>query len=1131
MEIEDFFGQYPDKNSKDFQYELGRLKEFNELELGDYEQKPSKKRDYSVNLDKHIVKNLQEKNIGLNFKQQLIIERFLSDQTDNTGLLVFHGLGTGKTRTSILASEINLGIKRGKTVVLAKNELIIENYKKELMTFSEMYIPSRGGKKLDPKNTNIYNRQLRKQTELNYEFDTFSKFSSDISKLIENHNEAKIIELYSNRVIVIDEAHNLRIKDNDTKSIYNVLHKFLHLVKNCKILLLTGTPVWDDVREIASLLNLILPDNDQLDYLNFDKTYFSDTVLKDNKISKYITGNVSYVKQKQSNVSIKYMENEIPNMYATSKMEKLKIYTDEMDKFQYDLVEKAKNSEVEKDDKGKNKGKIDDDDEELDIKKGKKGETKGLRLMEIEASNFTFPDGTYGTAGFKKNVKQINDKFVFKDSSVATEIKNNLKKYSTIFHSVIQDILNNPDELFFVYHPHVMSGGTVLFGLVLGLFGYSSYTGGKEENKKKYATISSGINDNNVMRIIDRFSSVDNKTNKYIHVLIGSKKISEGITLKNVKKVHIMVPHWNLSLIDQVIGRVIRYGSHPNGAQIMVYLHAAVYKNKDTVNIDMYSISEKKDLKARQVYRLMKKNAIDCPLTYNRNFNKFDISHSRECDYTDCNYTCNFMGGHSIQDMNKRDNIVDTNYNLFYSTEEVNNVIYMVKKIMKFNNSIHFNELYHIVSKCSESNVSKVILLLALNSIIKNKIVISDRYGFPKFMNENNNIYFLNSNIIDSNSSSTIPSDNLYLTLNMEIDDIIDFIKIRKDMQSIQENLCDQVEIDTSFIKKLDVKAKSILLETSLLKSKNAKVDKIINEINETIYEIKIKDLLLSFSRKIMDKITKNRQILLYVENYSNMIKFFSKSHVLHKDYIILFNNFIREFNNEQGSNKQKLKAIIQDLEKVVSRFKDETILVHTLFSVEQSDTKYKRVLKSNGLLRYIVKPENDGGVIDDSSANEWDFVSNQQVEEEIIEVINRQDKVKIPENIKNNKYKLYGTIDTDGVFRITDLTTKTLGYVCESVSDKNKIIKFLMRIILGFEDKDLKDIISRVEDAGLEFMEKETLKSNLAKNPNYVSLTDVEKNNITILRILYKLTNLEIKKLCSTIKEWLSMKKLLINI
>ena len=44
--------------------------------------------------------------------------------------------------------------------------------------------------------------------------------------------------------------------------------------------------------------------------------------------------------------------------------------------------------------------------------------------------------------------------------------------------------------------------------------------------------------------------------------MIISSAGAEGISLTGVRQVHIMEPYWNVSRLDQVIGRAVRYCSH-----------------------------------------------------------------------------------------------------------------------------------------------------------------------------------------------------------------------------------------------------------------------------------------------------------------------------------------------------------------------------------------------------------------------------------------------------------------------------------------------------------------------------------------------------------------------------------------
>ena len=70
-----------------------------------------------------------------------------------------------------------------------------------------------------------------------------------------------------------------------------------------------------------------------------------------------------------------------------------------------------------------------------------------------------------------------------------------------------------------------------------------------------------------------------------IKVLMASRAGAEGITLRNVRNVHIMEPYWGPALMDQVIGRAIRICSHaelsPEERTVTVNLYMSVFGDDD----------------------------------------------------------------------------------------------------------------------------------------------------------------------------------------------------------------------------------------------------------------------------------------------------------------------------------------------------------------------------------------------------------------------------------------------------------------------------------------------------------------------------------------------------------------------
>ena len=139
----------------------------------------------------------------------------------------------------------------------------------------------------------------------------YEKFANRILKLMnvkdsnERRKESMIKQnLYSefrNRMIVIDEAHNIRLVGDTTKvykKVATTLLKLFNYVQNIKLVLLSGTPMYNDPREIVFLTN-ILNMNDRRPIILNKQIFDKDGNLKkngENILRERLNGYVSYVR-------------------------------------------------------------------------------------------------------------------------------------------------------------------------------------------------------------------------------------------------------------------------------------------------------------------------------------------------------------------------------------------------------------------------------------------------------------------------------------------------------------------------------------------------------------------------------------------------------------------------------------------------------------------------------------------------------------------------------------------------------------------------------------------------------------------------------------------------------------------
>lgn len=1044
--LENFIGEYPLREDPKLQYGLFKKKEFHDLKLERFEPRPTQ---------------------GGNFNQQLIIERFLSDKTLYDVLLLIHGLGTGKTRTSILVAEINRirNAKDGKDrrpLVLTRNPFLYENFQEELIKFDpEKYQPKDDrGQPIDRlKESKRYSTVRTKNTQKDYEFNTFAKFVTLISgreaseittktgkikkiKAVKPMTDEEIVERYSHRVIIIDEAHNIRTTQSEddeeeggvSTEVYDQIHRFLHLVRGGKTLLMTATPIWNQPREIASLMNLILPLDEQLDYANFDKDHFTeDGRLKNREVlRKAFYGRVSYVRQMQSEVIRDYQGVKLEGGKARGAG--LKIYPSEMSKFQYEIEKKA--------------------GERAPEEKAKRG---AFNIDEMNAANFIFPDGTYRREGFERHIEPVPEsskgekratetRYRFKSSVDVKDLQKNLKTYSAKFADTIDEITSHPKENSFVFFKYIKGSNAILFGLLLELYGYKRVLRATSslfsKPEKRYIiisgeTISAGD-------LIKAFNDPRNAHGDYIQVIIGTRKMAEGVTLKNVLQTHIMMPHWHTAFIDQAIGRSIRFGSHTDlgleTVRVRIYLHASLYKNRETIDRRLYLLAEEKDYRGAQIYREVKRSAFDCPLAYARNVHPTDQANTRDCEYQDdCNYRClqfpveliNEEG--AVYEYALAEGDLDTStYALYYRKDAQKRITSMVRRLFKIRDVVTFEEMAEAVP---EGDLP--VLFFSLEDLIDNRTPLTGRFGFQSFLQEKDNEYYLSerSRGVSTDESSMMIRDDINLS------DIVEVFRLDEEKSDVLK-LCDLEDEDeiSDKIRELNYRTRVVLLEAAFAAGKvgNApKIIKILRKMNMTVFEIDNHELITRTFEKFRKDMTKYRNLPSYIDKlWEFCLTYVSMDRIeeLFRDLRIYV-----ETRREAGS-VQKIRKIIDKIEKIVMKSqKSEVTHVHALFVIEPQQTQYKRTLHVTGLIRCY-----------DPSSKRWQFCPKAR-EVEYIQYIKDVETVGKKIATEDNPYGIYGTVDPlhDNIFRIVEKGNN--GFVCAQMSDKPRLI----RIIVSLRDKE----------------------------------------------------------------------------
>jgi len=221
------------------------------------------------------------------YPYQKIVREYLMMETPYRGLLLYHGLGSGKTCSSIAVAE---SLLHDKKVYILLPASLAENYKGEIrkcgdpiyaleqhwtvksitspedreqaksMGISEKFLDANGRffvtspesapnfKTLSPDVQAGIRKQVSDILDQRFNFINYNGLSKE--------NIASLPDNFDNCVVIVDEAHNL-IGYAIKESLRKVLYDKIYNSRDCKVVALSGTPAVNRPREIAYLMNLL----------------------------------------------------------------------------------------------------------------------------------------------------------------------------------------------------------------------------------------------------------------------------------------------------------------------------------------------------------------------------------------------------------------------------------------------------------------------------------------------------------------------------------------------------------------------------------------------------------------------------------------------------------------------------------------------------------------------------------------------------------------------------------------------------------------------------------------------------------------------------------------------------------
>jgi hypothetical protein len=469
----------------------------------------------------------------------------------------------------------------------------------------------------NPENREKLNTIVQKMIDDFYDFSGGIQFANFVDKKKTNLSPADfkawVHETFDGKLLIVDEAHSLREDDTkDNKLQSESIQQIAQIAEGMTLVFLTATPMYNTFQEIMIFFNIFLWNDKRQkpsERMTANSIFNGDGTFKTADTEATFRGwvheYVSFIRG-ENPFTFPFRLPPPPEMIAPLDRE-----TDVNGKaikeprkylpLVVSYVEGAQKVAV-----SSVTGKLQED-----------------FIPTIVAS----PDGRSITKCFEKprdsskyQYRYVKDVVPFLSPS---NVRNHAAKFATILNCIQQS-----SGIVFVFSNFVR-GGALQFAMCLEEHGFDPAIGtrllenpsGEHEGSSqgKYAFLTSDMGERQVTQLIRRLRKSENANGSDIRVIIGSPLISEGVDFKNVRQVHILDPWYNMSRIEQIIGRGLRTCSHSGlpfeDQNCTVYLHIVRYADSKKETYDEYAYRvyvEAKTAGIAKVKRVLAESAVDC---------------------------------------------------------------------------------------------------------------------------------------------------------------------------------------------------------------------------------------------------------------------------------------------------------------------------------------------------------------------------------------------------------------------------------------------------------------------------------------------------------------------------------------
>ena len=684
---------------------------------------------------------------------QRFVSRFLSPQCPYQSALLYHGVGVGKTCAAITTAEEYLRSYPKEVVFIVAPRNIQPGFRRTIFDEEGLVIPA--DRKLANSANGCTGNSYLRRTDTEYETDKptiirrinqsingrykilgyiqFARYIQEIKDSVQKTGDEErtrqeqikaLRRTFDGRLVIIDEAHNLRGSPGETgddnldapggdqeaselkggSRLAPILYDMLGIVQGLKLMLLTGTPMYNSYVEILVILNLLLR-NDKKAVLSEPIIFDADGKFREGgaeKLGRAAGAYLSFMRgENPLTFPVRLTPNATPTLAAWPSIDpqgkplpddeqsverrrkillKLPFIPISFEGEELKLIQSIADTVIEK--------------------------SGGIGLSSIDemvqSGNWLFPgtESRIRDAGFSSVFQEKKEGASTTFTSKLDPVwltKGPLKKASPKTDFILNRIAKTKGVIF-IYSRFIKSGALPI-ALALEANGYSPWgvnnplLTNRDQNGRnrqcalcearekghvgkshpftpaRYVLLTGqqSISPNNAAAIKGSRAK-ENLYGKDVKVIIGSSVASEGIDLRFIREIYVFDSWFHLNKMEQVLGRGVRTCSHsllpPAERNCTIHLLVNTYgseSDSETADLYMYRNAMSKAIQIGRVTRILKQSALDCNLNISANYvsdlepidrmedsqgeiredvELNDTPYTSICDWTECPYTC-----------------------------------------------------------------------------------------------------------------------------------------------------------------------------------------------------------------------------------------------------------------------------------------------------------------------------------------------------------------------------------------------------------------------------------------------------------------------------------------------------------